>query len=144
MSEFHPILRDKQLFRGRALRHDSTHPERRLWNCLRAGRLCGLKFRRQHAIGPYFVDYYCHACRLVIELDGDSHNDRGEYDLNSESYLKSQNVRVIRFSNDDVLRDLEAVLRAILLSCGIDPNTGTALALPLGEGRGEGSTNVDR
>jgi very-short-patch-repair endonuclease len=126
MSEFHSILSDKLLFRGRRLRRDSTFPERRLWGCLRGGRLSGLKFRRQFAIGPYIVDY-CHEQRLVIELDGASHNDRGEYDLDRERYLKSQDVRVIRFSNDDVLQELDGVLRAILLACGIDPDMGGPL-----------------
>jgi very-short-patch-repair endonuclease len=78
MSEFHPILNDKQLFRGRDLRRDSTFPERRLWACLRAGRLCSLKFRRQFAIGRFTVDFYCHEHRLVIELDGASHDGRSE------------------------------------------------------------------
>jgi very-short-patch-repair endonuclease len=124
VSEFYPILPDKQLFRGRDLRRESTIPERQLWNCLRAGRLCGLKFRRQHAIGPYYADFYCHAQRLVIELDGASHDGQGQYDLDREAYLMAQRLRVIRFGNDDVLNDLEAVLRAILLACGIDPVTG--------------------
>jgi very-short-patch-repair endonuclease len=127
MSEFHPILNDNLLFRGRRLRHDSTYPERRLWSCLRGGPLCGLKFRRQFAIGPFIVDYYCHAQRLVIELDGASHNDRARYDLDREHYLQSQGVRVIRFHNDDVLQDLEAVLRGILVACGINPDTGETL-----------------
>jgi len=127
MSEFHPITPDKLLFRGRKFRQESTIPERRLWNELRAGRLCGMKFRRQHPIGPFIVDFYCHENRLVIELDGDSHNDRGRYDLDREEFLKSQNLRVLRFGNDDVLHDLEAVLRAILLASWIDPHNGTAL-----------------
>jgi very-short-patch-repair endonuclease len=127
MSEFHPILPDELLFRGRDLRTDSTFPERRLWSCLRAGRLCGLKFRRQVAVGPFTVDYYCHAERLVIELDGNSHNDRGRYDRERQEYLESQNLKVIRFSNDDVLQDLEPVLQAILMACGIDPNSGVRI-----------------
>jgi very-short-patch-repair endonuclease len=127
MSEFYPIVPDKLLFRGRKLRRDSTQPERKLWNCLRGGRLCGLKFRRQHPIEGFIVDFYCHLHRLVIELDGESHIDRGQSDLEREEILKSQRLRVIRFGNDDVLRDLEAVLRAILLACGIDPNSGGPL-----------------
>src|SRR5206468_12932704 len=102
MSEFHPIVPDKMLFRGRKLRRDSTFPERRLWRELRGGRLCGLKFRRQHSIGPFIVDFYCHENRLAIELDGESHNDRGSYDLERERFLKAENLRVVRFSNDDV------------------------------------------
>jgi very-short-patch-repair endonuclease len=121
MSVFHPILNEKQLLRARRLRADSTYPERRLWSALRGGRLCKLKFRRQFAIGPFIVDYYCHAHRLAIELDGDSHIDRAEYDLDRQRYLQSQKVRAIRFGNDDVLHDLHAVLAAILMACGVDP-----------------------
>ena len=126
MSEFHPTLSDKQLVRGRELRKKSTFPERRLWNAIRAGRLCGIKFRRQHAIGAFFADFYCHEHRLGIELDGASHNDQGLYDLRREEYFRAQNLRVVRFSNDDVLHDLESVLRAILTACGGDPFTGSA------------------
>jgi len=131
MTEFHPILPDKLLFRGRELRKNSTFPEGRLWNAIRGGRLCGLKFRRQHAIGPFFADYYCHEQRLVIELDGASHNDQGRYNLDREEYLKPQDLRIIRFTNDQVLYDLESVVRAILVACGRDPETGSPL--PLGE-----------
>jgi very-short-patch-repair endonuclease len=123
MSEFHSVLPDKLLARGRELRKDSTFPERRLWSCLRGRWLCGLKFRKQHSVGPFIVDFYCHDQRLVIELDGASHDGRGQYDVEREDYLKAQGLRVIRFSNDDVLRDIEPVLRAILIASGIDPDS---------------------
>jgi very-short-patch-repair endonuclease len=133
MSEFHFNLPDKLLERGRELRRDSTFPERRLWSCLRGRRLGGLKFRRQHAVGPFIVDYYCHDQRLVVELDGESHNGQGEYDL-ARDYLKSQGLRVIRFGDDDVLRDVDNVLRAILIACDIDPDRPHPNPLPEGEG----------
>jgi very-short-patch-repair endonuclease len=131
MSEFHPVLSEEQLARSRQLRKDSTFPERRLWGCLRGGRLCGLKFRRQFCVGPYVVDFYCHAKRLVIELDGDSHIGRARYDLAREAYLQSQGLTVFRVGNDDVLRDLETVLRGILLICAIDPDTGRSSDGPI-------------
>ena len=59
------------------LRRDGTIPERLLWGLLRDRRLQGVKFRRQHPIGPYIVDFYCASCGLVVELDGRSHDDRG-------------------------------------------------------------------
>ncbi|MCI0361616.1 MAG: endonuclease domain-containing protein [Planctomycetaceae bacterium] len=127
MTEFHPILPDKFLFRGRELRKNSTVPEKRLWNAIRGGRLCGIKFRRQHAIGPFFVDFYCHEQRLVVELDGQSHIEQGEYDLDREDYLRDQNLRIIRFTNDQALFDLDSVVRAILVACGRDPDTGAPL-----------------
>jgi very-short-patch-repair endonuclease len=128
MSEFHSQLSEEQRARARVLRRESTFPERKLWNALRGSQLCGLKFRRQHPIGPFFVDYYCHDQRLAIELDGASHDNRGQYDLERERYLKSLNLRIVRFGNDDVLRDLDNVLRAILLACGLDPDTGEPLS----------------
>jgi very-short-patch-repair endonuclease len=127
MSEFHPQLSEEQRARARVLRTESTFPERKLWHALRGSQLCGLKFRRQHPIGPFFVDYHCREPRLVIELDGASHDDRGQYDLDRERYFKSLNLRIVRFGNDDVLRDLDNVLRAILLACGLDPDTGQKL-----------------
>jgi very-short-patch-repair endonuclease len=128
MTEFYPIIPDKLLYRGRRLRCDSTFTERKLWQPIRAGQLCGLKFRRQHAIGPFTVDFYCHEHRLVIELDGNSHLDQAEHDRQREEYLKSERLNVVRFQNDDVLTDIEAVLKAILVACGIDPLTGSALS----------------
>ena len=128
MTEFHPILSDKLLFRGRDLRKSATFPGRRLWNAIRGSRPCGIKFRRQHAIGPFFVDFYCHEQRLVIELDGASHHDQGAYDVQRQEYLEAQNPRVIRFSNDQVLYELDAVVRRILVTCGRDPDTGEIVA----------------
>jgi very-short-patch-repair endonuclease len=128
MTEFHPIIPDKLLYRGRRLRRDNTFPERKLWQHIRAGKLCGLKFRRQHAIGPFTVDFYCHEHRLVVELDGSSHIDRVNYDLQRDEYLKNERLTVLRIQNDDVLSDVEPVLKAILVACRIDPITGATLA----------------
>jgi very-short-patch-repair endonuclease len=66
------------------LRRHSTIPERILWGMIRGGRLGGLKFRRQHPIGPFFADYYCHEAKLIVELDGMSHDSRGEADRRRE------------------------------------------------------------
>jgi very-short-patch-repair endonuclease len=101
-------------------RHDATFPERLLWGKLRAGRLVGLKFRRQHPIGPFVADFYCDEMKLVIELDGDSHSGRAMADHERTDYLHGCGLRVVRFGNDDILRDLDAVLTAILTACGID------------------------
>src|SRR5262249_14113225 len=96
----------------------STFPERRLWRALRGGRLAGLKFRRQHAVGPYVVDFYCHEARLVVEMDGRSHNDRGREDKVREEFLKDEGLNVLRVSNDDVLDRMEGVLEGILKTAG--------------------------
>src|SRR5262245_37301456 len=105
--------------RARKLRRDSTVPERVLWSRLRARRLAGLKFRRQHPFGPYVLDFYCESTQFTIELDGDSHIGQAAYDLDRQSWIESQGVRVLRVGNDDVLRDLDTVLEAILIACRI-------------------------
>jgi very-short-patch-repair endonuclease len=128
MTEFHPIIPDKLLYRGRQLRRESTFPERKVWQHIRAEQLCGLEFRRQHAIGPFTVDFYCHEHRLVIELDGNSHIDRAKYDCGREEYLANERLTIVRFQNDDVLSDIESVLKAIMEACRIDPLSGATLS----------------
>jgi very-short-patch-repair endonuclease len=114
-----PPLLPQAKQRARRLRKEMTIPERLLWGELRGGRLIGLKFRRQHPIDHYIADFYCEAHRLVIELDGDSHIGSAAYDKRRESDLQNQKLRVIRLANEDVIQDLESVLKAILLACGI-------------------------
>ncbi|WP_165246689.1 endonuclease domain-containing protein [Paludisphaera soli] len=99
------------LQRARRLRREMTMPERALWRALREA---GLKFRRQVPFGPYIVDFYDAARRLAIELDGDSHIGRAEDDRVRQAWLESQNLRVLRISNDDVIEDVGAVVEAIL------------------------------
>src|SRR5262249_43802960 len=72
--------------RARQLRRASTVPERIIWGLLRDRRFKGHKFRRQHPVGPYVVDYYCASARLVVELDGRSHDDRGTADIERQRY----------------------------------------------------------
>ncbi len=134
MKENRPRATSEQIDRARELRRDATFPERLLWGRLRASRLCGLKFRRQHPIGPFVADFFCSEHRLVIELDGNSHDGRAEQDARRSEYLRQEGLGVVRFGNDDVLRDLEAVLKAILLACGVDLNAPSPRPLPEGEG----------
>jgi very-short-patch-repair endonuclease len=114
-------LDDEQKNRARELRRRATVPESLLWNQLRAGRLAGIKFRRQHTIEPYVVDFYCHDARLVVELDGDSHSGRAKYDAERTARLAQMGVRVFRIGNDDVLTNMDAILAAILRACGRSP-----------------------
>ena len=88
---------------------------------LRNGRLGGLKFRRQHPIGPYTVDFYCHEIGLVIEVDGMSHEDRGERDQRRTAYLQQQGLCVFRVTNQDVSSDSEAVRRGIAVVAAWKP-----------------------
>ncbi|MFN8516048.1 MAG: DUF559 domain-containing protein [Thermomicrobiales bacterium] len=98
---------------ARELRTRQTPMERRLWEQLRTGRLDGLGFRPQQPIGPYIVDFYCSAAKLVIEVDGGIHEEQVEYDRERDIYLAAHGLCVLRFANEAVLRDLESVLAAI-------------------------------
>jgi very-short-patch-repair endonuclease len=106
--------------RSRQLRRDSTWPEKVVWGMLRVGRLGGLKFRRQHPIGADTVDFYCHEIGLVVEVDGDSHEDRAEYDRKRTEYLEQQGLRVFRVTNADVMSGAEAVARGIAVVAGVE------------------------
>jgi len=99
--------------RARQLRRDMTGPERLIWYALRDRRLAGWKFPRQVVIGPYIVDFYSHAASLVLEIDGDSHADRGASDRGREAWLEGLGLRVVRISNDEVLHGLEGVVEGI-------------------------------
>ena len=92
----------------RQLRSDMTGAEKRLWSRLRMKQLHGLKFRRQHGIGPYIVDFYCPERSIVIEVDGDTHGDdiQVKKDRQKEAYLQSLGLQVIRYVNDDILHNL--------------------------------------
>ncbi len=99
------------------MRQAPAPAEQRLWYCLRDRRLNGFKFRRQVPVGPYIADFYCAACRLIVELDGDSHAHRHEYDAERTEYLNQDGYVVVRFVNDDVFKHLDAVLESILSGC---------------------------
>jgi len=105
------------LRRARQLRRDSTFPERLLWSRLRDRRCGGFKWRRQYAVGPYVVDFYCAAEQIVIELDGRSHDDQQAKDAHRQAYLELQGLRVLRITNDRLLRDLKGVVEAIWNAC---------------------------
>ena len=105
-----PVL----LERTREMRHDPVPAEQKLWSCLRNRRLKGLKFKRQHPVGPFIADFFCAEHQLVIELDGESHAGRERYDEGRTRWLNGQGYRVVRFLNDDVHKHLVAVLRTIV------------------------------
>jgi very-short-patch-repair endonuclease len=111
-----PLKRVSKVTRDRAtkLRHDPTYPEKLLWSLLRGRQLDGLKFRRQHPIEPYIVDYYCADELLVVELDGKSHNETAEYDRQRSDFLGSLGLTVYRITNDEVLTNLDGVAEGIL------------------------------
>jgi len=125
-----PPLPTRSLGLARSLRRTETDAERKLWQCLRAGQLNGLKFRRQHPVPPYVVDFYCGALRLVVELDGSQHNS--DVDAARTRYLESQGLTVLRFWDNEVLLQTEAVVEAIFNFAG--NRTLTPTPLPMGEG----------
>ena len=87
-----------------------------MWRLLRNRRLLGYKFSRQAAIGRYIVDFLCFERKLVVELDGGQHLEQTEYDTERTRALESRGYRVIRFWNNLVLEDADAVLQAILIA----------------------------
>src|SRR5262245_60685914 len=105
----------KQRVRARSLRANSTEAERIVWSALRAHRLNGASFRRQTPIGPYVVDFICHAAGLVIEIDGGQHfeSKQEQRDARRDAYLASKGFRVLRFNNHDVMINREGVLETI-------------------------------
>ncbi len=97
------------------LRIRMTKAETVLWESLRNKRLNGLKFRRQHPISRFIVDFYCHKYKLVVELDGSIHNlpEVAENDKNREKELRDLGLYILRFTNDQVINDLAFVLQTI-------------------------------
>ena len=94
------------------LRKELTPAERKLWALLRNDQM-GVKFRRQHAIGNFIPDFVCIQKKLIVELDGSQHLEQEEYDFERTSFLESKGYRILRFWNNQIMNDIEAVLRAI-------------------------------
>ena len=151
-SQFKLPLPEDLLEFARELRQYSTDAEQKLWSALRDRRMAGVKFRRQHPVKPYILDFYCHELKLAIELDGGQHNtDEGRaHDEQRSRFLAEQGIQVLRFWNNDVFQQPEAVLQAIFNAVnGNLPSPLTPLPagegnrphpLPSGEGRGEGES----
>ena len=111
-----PAKRVTPTTRSRAIgmRKRATKPEQLLWLALCGRKLDGLKFRRQHPIEPYIVDFYCPEANLIVELDGDSHDHREEYDAARAEFLTKLGLKIVRFANDDVIHNIDGVAEAIL------------------------------
>jgi very-short-patch-repair endonuclease len=109
----------------RRLRRDSTETEKILWERLRGRRLQGLKFMRQWPIGPFVADFCCRERRVVVEVDGGGHStEQGiARDHERDDYLRGQSYIVLRFTNEEVLGDLESVLRKIAIAVYQAPST---------------------
>ena len=98
---------------ARRLRKNMTPAEKRLWSVLRNKQLNGLRFRRQHPVGNFILDFYCPACKLVVEVDGEIHSDRLDYDNARTSKLAEHGYSVLRFSNKRIMNELPQVLAEI-------------------------------
>jgi very-short-patch-repair endonuclease/restriction endonuclease S subunit len=118
---------------ARALRKQQTPAEAMFWELVRDRRFMDLKFSRQHQVGDYVVDFYCHEHRLVIEFDGGIHATRQTKDQKRDAWMQSQNFTVLRFPNQQLLDDPESVLNAIAQTVEPHPDF---FPLPLEEGDG--------
>ncbi len=110
-------MKDQLIERARHMRAEPTQAEASLWEKLRKRQLGGLKFRRQHVIYAFIVDFYCPAAKLVIEIDGSVHAKQKKYDKAREAYLAAMGYKTIRFGNLDVAENIEMVLAGIYDAC---------------------------
>ena len=106
------IVTKAKLERAKELRREMTPAEKLLWQEVRANKL-GVRFRRQQVIQGFIVDFYCHQAGLVVEVDGDVHDLQKEEDERREKVLSEMGLRIVRFGNDEVGRDLSAVVGKI-------------------------------
>ena len=132
-------LRPDRLSRARELRHQDVPAGRILWQRLRNRQLDGLKFRRQVSVGPFFADFLCAELKLIIELDGASHDVRIVRDVTRTQWLETSGYRVVRFRNADVFEHTDAVLEEILRACGLRAVSLSPLIPALSPQRGEGA-----
>ena len=100
--------------RAKELHRNMTPAEHKLWSVLRAHQIENVHFRNQHAVGNYIVDFCAPRKKLIIELDGGQHIDQQEYDQQRTDFLQSKSYRVLRFWNDDVLKNINGVIQVIM------------------------------
>ena len=98
---------------ARRMRRDSTSAEDKLWQQLRRHQVGGLKFRRQHSLGRFVVDFYCAETGLIIEVDGPIHDGLTERDSMRQEFIEALGFRVLRFTNDQIENDLDTVIKKI-------------------------------
>src|SRR3990172_5602521 len=111
----------EKLQRAKELRHEMTPAEKILWQELRANKL-GVHFRRQQVVAGFIVDFYCHKAGLVIEVDGDIHDLQQEEDARRGKVLNEMGLRIVRFRNEEVMKELSAVVEKIIELVGDSRN----------------------
>jgi very-short-patch-repair endonuclease len=99
--------------KAKQLRKNMTKAESVLWERLKTKQILGAKFRRQHPINIYIVDFYCHSAKLVVELDGGIHKSQKEYDLERTKDIEMYGLKVVRFINSEIENDIEKVISKI-------------------------------
>ena len=99
------------------MRHKPTEAEDILWQHVRNRQIAGLKFRRQHSIERFIVDFHCAEAELIIEVDGPIHQYQEQEDILRQEFIENQGLRVLRFSNDDVINHISLVLDQISGAC---------------------------
>jgi very-short-patch-repair endonuclease len=105
--------------RARDMRKQPTSAERSLWKKLRDRRLFEYKWRRQQCFGPFILDFFCSERRVAVELDGDTRSGKESYDAERQAWIEGQGVRVLRFANGMLKRNLPWVLTSIAEACGV-------------------------
>ncbi len=136
----HAKVPEIQRTRAKRMRREMTRAETLLWRHLKANRLSGLGFRRQVPMGSYIADFVAHSCRLIVEVDGESHDfeSRIRHDAKRDAWFASRGYRVLRFANDDVMKNLEGVVLAIGLAA--EQAAPPSLTLPR---KGGGNASLD-
>ncbi len=129
-----PAIEEKLKTYARELRAQATDAETKLWSILRDRRFFDYKFRRQHPVAGYILDFYCAEAKLVIELDGGQHQQAGAYDQQRTEMLKQHGIQVLRFWNNEFLQNTEGVLEAIALALNVFPSPSIPLPAMQGEG----------
>jgi very-short-patch-repair endonuclease len=111
---------------ARELRNNPTPAERRLWEALKGRQVAGLRFRQQHPVGPFVLDFYCPSAKLVVEVDGGVHDEQRDQDAYRDDHLASYGYRVLRFRNDEVMDDLPLIL-ARIAAAAVSPDQSASI-----------------
>jgi very-short-patch-repair endonuclease len=142
----HAVVSERQRGRAKQLRQTMTRAETLLWRYLKANRIDGLGFRRQTPIRNYIVDFVCFSAKLIVELDGESHDfeERQKSDQKRDAFFVSEGFQVLRFTNEQVMSNLEGVVEAIRQTAasrasGLPPSPTLP---PCGGGSGEDCANI--
>ncbi|MBB4154906.1 very-short-patch-repair endonuclease [Sphingomonas jinjuensis] len=124
---------DGSIERARRLRRESTPAEAHFWSIVRNRGIAGCKFRRQQRFGPYVADFACHHAKLIVEIDGDTHSlpDGEAHDARRTAYIIQEGYRVMRFTNAEVIGNLDGVASALAAALAPSPSHSTAPSGPL-------------